>query len=244
MVAVGKWTVDMATPKAESTTDEETFPRIDLARHRVTSMHVSMLLSRHEDSTALLDDLLSEYPFLSVTKYQRSKKPHVLTEQVHRLPNDEGALLIEVIYSADEDIPEAPVPKVLRREGELLSHLAKVPLPASVSCRIDFRVDAVEPSESGTSFLLPMRLEWPSTSTGSPIDEIRGIRGIKWKFEGDDAELEYDFILDRPTNGPIFLSVDFGLNEPLTARTPDHALKCGTTVAAGLALPSYVPRSL
>lgn len=214
------------------TSIEEMFPRINLVREQALVVSVFCTFQWDDEVASLFDEILEEDRFISLRKYRAGKTDHVLTEFTSRFREGEGGsddLAVRIEYNIAA-VPDGSVPRELRREGQLLPRLATLPEPATLECHADFSFEIDEGAVGSMWFPLPTSIP-PVRGVELPVDEIRGIRGVKRRGEEDT---EYSFILDRPRNGPLFLSVDFQLRGRLSAHTLVEVLDHAKNVAKGL----------
>lgn len=209
------------------------FPRINLVRDHADRVVVSIVLPWTDDVPGIVSGLLTDDEFSSARKYRAGKTEHVVWESLvrrRRTGSEPDDLLVTVQYET-RYVPPGSVPKFFRRENELLSRLDYLPEPGAVACHVDLRFEVVSSTAGGMWFPLPASVPSAGQDIAPPVDEIRGIRGVKKR--GKDG-VDYSFTLDRPNNGPIFLSIDFELAGRLTPQTPGKALARAREIARGL----------
>lgn len=99
-------------------------------------------------------------------------------------------------------------------------------------CEVEF--DFPDSPSIRTVFPLPFVLN-TSSEFSVPLDEIRGIRGVKF---GDDGtqEISYNFIMDRPYNEDLWLLVKFNLSNVDPEMVPHEALARAKGIAASIVL--------
>jgi hypothetical protein len=203
-------------------------PRIDLVRANLEHFCFACFLDEAESFNDLLelesdlwDDDVEDVPgFASLTKYKRSSAAHLIAESVYR-DEDEGKLAVRIAYDVetkDHPLPSGRVPKLLRHEGAVLSRLTEIGSPMVFHCHAQFLFLAPEGGPSvPTAFALPLR---PSGDESEAVfDEIRGVRGVKFHSEQRGKYL-YTFILDRPENREVLLTIRFVVEGIASVNTP------------------------
>jgi hypothetical protein len=94
-------------------------------------------------------------------------------------------------------------------------------------CRAEFEY----PNGNDYSTVFPLPFELDTTGEIAwPIDEIRGIRGLK-REPGSSGPPAYNFTLDRRADESIWLLLTFDLPAGPVEDAPDQALKIATQIA-------------
>lgn len=221
------------------------FVRLNLVQAHATRVVFSYLFGKggNEQGAEELSDLLENEGFTSFTKYRRSSKDHMLFESVNQSNPGRGPF-VYVVYDASDGVPSGPLPKDASREGILLERLEKSNRSYNLACDAVFHFDEDTVETSGLWFPLPLSLP-VGGGDGTIVTEIRGIRGVRRLGSGEgqehredeDAEgVSYSFILDRPTNRDLFLSVDFPLVTTVSRDTPADILAKARTIVRELGL--------
>jgi hypothetical protein len=215
------------------TTPPLRLPRINLLRKNIERISFIIEIPWLEEAQSHFNDLLRVLPtdfaelqsepaqsraeskelpsrdFFSFTKYRRDSQNHVIEEIAeYEKSEDKEHLRLTISYTTEEEFPPGPVPKVFRKEGEIYGRLFQLSglLAIDVHCYLVFPANTED--ELLTVFPLPTRLAGQSEE--SLVDEIRGVRGVKLGRDGQRM-VEYRFILDRPTNRDVYVSLEFSV---------------------------------
>ncbi len=223
-------------------TDRELFPKINLAAKNATYLGLRVLLDWTDQVAEAFGDLLHDNQWFAIRKYSIARQEHARIEHLYRgedpgNPEPNGPLHVGLYYQTSDRLPPGKVPKSLRGEGEILSRLSRLNTPTNSTAHVDFQFEHDEGMARSLWFPLPIPTPTSFSSTAAPVDEIRGIRGVKKRDEGVD-DLRYWFILDRPTNQEITLSVELFLAAPLSAEAPQLAFREAVDLARRLGLRS------
>lgn len=218
------------------TAEQRDLPKLNLVRRQATHLSLACNIPWNAAVESAFGDALDEDgDALAVRKYSASKTPHILSEYL-RKSDDLARLVVSISYDAGSSVPATAVPKELQGELELIDRFKRLEDSYETHCHVDFRFGSSDETGGGAWFPLPTPTSAPGREAPSPVDEIRGIRGVKL-VEGSD-ELEYDFVLDRPLNRDISLSVTFDLIVAVDRGTPQAVLDRASGVAARLGLSS------
>lgn len=219
------------------TSKQSSFPRLDLAKNHIDTLTFSCFLTVHSETTPRIDlsDLLEAGRFFSVTPYSRGKVRHVIVESVDAA-NPELGPFVWVRYETRSDLPGRLPPKIYRHEGKLVQRFNDVSQEFTMSCQVDFSIAADLAERSASWFPLPVTLSDLSPEISSPISEIRGIHGYKLKSDqtNESEQVDYSFILDRPRNQDVYLSIEFSLTSTINNNVPQVILERALSIAKTL----------
>lgn len=209
---VSPWQMEVHLNMANSTTP---FEKVDLVKSFADRVSVSVWLPRDNEAAEMIVAILGpDRSLVQRARYRRSRTDHFVT-QFFMISPDDDSILVSVDYdrdpgplyalSKDPDVPWSPV----------LNQVVGIET-TSVRRQVNMAFENTNEFEN-LFFLLPV----PFPSDGPidwPLDEIRGIRGVKLQQDEDgDSKEDYSFVLDRPSNDDLYLSLQF-LNE---TRLPD-----------------------
>lgn len=216
-------------------------PRLDLLGHGASSLTFHCRLPSSNSVRGLFSDLLEEdQDVLSLSTYVKNSSPYLVTERFESGEPDPEGFFAYVEYELLGALPSEPPPEEVRREGVVFERLRAMAEPIRLHCHVAFEFSPEDPPRVITAFPLP----WPFPERDdSPIDEIRGIRGVKYLGEGA-SRTQYSFIMDRPSNQTVYLTVTFFRTASVTARTLGGILRSATNVADRLVRKAPVQRSV
>ena len=231
-------------------------PRINLRKANLTKLSISARLPWDENTRAIFGDLLvsnipgqlravgvqyfdeqgdevtSGFVLLSAAKYRRNGQDHAVTEtaRLGHLGSYE-TLNVQITYTSNSEIPQGKVPEMLRRERELVVRLLRFEDPLLFEVRGEFSFPAKTEEDLLTVFPLPTRLT--AENDARVFDEIRGIRGVK--LSQDNKQLiEYQFVLDRPSNRNVYITINFSIESVMTEALFSDALARSISLARNL----------
>lgn len=187
----------------------------------------------------------NEMPFfgrLGVWTYVSNGNNHVVSEFVS-IENVEDTLqtVHAQIRITGAGPKKAAAPASLRTDRKLVEILVESEsehvYDVNVRFTFDFDENTTDPSLSGHFFPLPAKIPTRGRDD-APITEIRGIRGAKLKptaVSTGASDYLYQFILDRPDNESISLSVLLDLEGALDSAISESC-RTGISVAESLGL--------
>lgn len=206
-------------------------PRLDLLGRGASSLAFHCRLPNSDRVRELFLDTLDEgQEVLSFSTYVKDSVPYLVTERFEFAEPVSEGYLAYVEYTLLDALPSEPPPEEYRREGLVFAHLSSMGEPIRLRCHVSFEFLPGDSSQVITAFPLPFPL---SRRDDSPIDEIRGVRGVKSIGEGA-SRTQYSFIMDRPSNQTVYLTVTFFRTTIVTARALGGVLRSGSNVAARL----------
>ena len=211
--------------------DEASFPKLNLTGQDVSHLDLTCSLAWEGEVEEVFRDVLEGRRLLAATKYRAGNARHLITQELLSMDADSPRLLVSVSYETGEFVPDSPVPKELRGDIGLVDRMGQLALPYTVRCHVHFEIRESDVTDRGMWFPLP----FPTRGgEDGPIDEIRGVRGVKKMPSSDD--LAYSFILDRPTNADVDLVLNFSLEGKLDYEAPSRALDRAIDVTGRLGL--------
>jgi hypothetical protein len=215
------------------------FPRINLPRLRIVELRFSAVIQIAPDPERfpILAALQEGGQFAAFTAYSREKRRHLIGELAYALPNQPGNRFVQVVYDASSSVPEGKVPRELAASGALLTELEATAEVTTVTCHVDFHVPFDVGAPTGLAIGLPIPIS-PADDGTWPITELRGVRGVKLTSGtgGKASTPEYSFILDRPENDDVFLSLDFQVDRAINRQTPEHVVARATSIGRSLGI--------
>jgi hypothetical protein len=170
--------------------------------------------------------------YYSVLPYSRGKVPHLRHEAIFQPAVGDDKVNVSLRYDATGKWPSGPVPKGLQRSAEFLERLLTIQSVGPVRCQAEFRYSV----SSNIDTVIPLPFDFGAPGDPSqPIDEIRGIRGVKHP-DGSAQRPGYNFILERSGDEGIRLWLGFELPAGPVELTPEKALSIANDVAGKLVL--------
>ena len=209
--------------------DRERFSRLDLAKRRATSLTFSALYPWNDQ----LGDLfgVSDEPGFQMvrTSYTLRGQRYNLSISVLRFEREERrSLFLSANYqppaSEDEAYHRDPT-----AETNLVKAIESLNENAYTSCTVQFALDAIE--EDRLWFPLPSRVG--GTEQSRELFEIRGVRGAK--IPSQDDQESFQFILDRPEGGTVYLRAEFAMMTRLLPSLGNQILDRASEIATRLA---------
>lgn len=213
----------MATARALISNE---WPRLDLAKHHVSSLRMQWSLPLPPEFDPIFADLLDdEGGFMSFLSYSKGKVPHARSELVFRDP-EQQKLTVNLRYDAGDERFRDRTLFSKRQKSDALDRLIQVDFRGDIQCsaQLEYPNDA----DLVTVFPLPF-VASPSAEIELPFDEIRGIRGVK--LATSDGNAGYNFILDRASNEEFSVGVNFELTGSLANSVPAVALSTAVSIA-------------
>ena len=206
-------------------------PRLDLPRSRASRMYVFGVRPLDAVLEMALAALLGQEPmFTSGRTYSRSRTKHLLMVVAGpRERNTSRLFTFGIHYDARNDVNELDVPRLDNKEPEFLEFALSYQEPWTFQCNIEFEFSDVD--ENTLWFPLPSRIGGTLDSPESFL--LTGVRAVRL---GDDeaAKPEYNFTLDRRSDGRVFLDLYFPANEIFSRELPSILLERGVTIARQL----------
>lgn len=219
----------MATARAFAAPE---WPRLDLAKHNVTSLVLRWSVPWTSDVEATLGGLLDEDgDFIRLRSYSKNKVRHYRSEMAFRFPEDNN-LVVVLRYGSDRDRPPETMFKTFGRRGSILERLMTTRPDEEIQCSAD--LEYPRNADYFTAFPLPFVMS-PTEGFNLPYDEIRGIRGVKFD-ESDNDDSGYNFILDRHRKEDIDLALIFSLANCPADAAPDQALARSVAISEKLVM--------
>ena len=198
------------------------FPRLNLGGSRATELVMQAEYEWNEARATLLEGRLTPLPppsaatgFASFTGYtarDEAKTKHSIVALLGRPEGVTDALMLYVAYTPSEAPGRSSAPS-LRRERDFLEVAESLGAPRWLSASVDYRFS--DKTEKDLWFPLPAPL---SGKTARTTIEVRGIRGAM--IPADEVNPSYTFILDRPANKDVYLSIRFDLSGPFSVDMP------------------------
>jgi hypothetical protein len=155
----------------------------------------------------------NEPGWFSINVYSINRVRHMVREMMLVNPDRTEATL-SIQYVAGERVPETKPPKNLTKSASLLDILEREEqaLFFSIRTEIESYKEETESVVGSDAMVFPLPSDVSvSEDSQSPIDQIRGIRGVKFQ-KGSRDEVAYSFLLDRPENEEVSLSLMFDLS--------------------------------
>lgn len=196
------------------------FPRLSLARSGATHLAIFGTYASTEERLALLPERPKRTPegrtglaVFSFPKYKTrgaASASYIIAATSHS-DDDSREIHVSISYRIS---PEGARSRRLVGvpEGELLEIVQALGAPDEVGGLVTFQFDNREPNQLW--FPLPVSLAGKSPED---VIEVRGVRGTK--LGAQDAEPEYEFILDRPEHERVILQIELNLEGTITAES-------------------------
>lgn len=207
-----------------------TLAKPNLAKIRIDDLSVYVTLPASNDIGRRITDIVGNRLILfQFWTYSTGKNRHAVSEEVRLIRNPGGDVeLIEckIFYNAEPDtFPPEEIMSRLKAQTKIVDLLCEDENSLDFSTRTTFTIPCgTDEKEFSSShfFILPVTL--PSgANPRAPITQIRGIRGSKAAPEVTEdipsGEL-YQFLLDRPENEDIYLTVNLERTMPFASLIP------------------------
>lgn len=194
------------------------FPKFNLVKNNTDRVSVSVWLPRgNEAAEGIAASIGSRQTKVQIAQYRRSKTEHYVTQFFLLQPDEtDEYVMVDVKY----DLEPSPFHASQRFAEKALAPFLEELLdaqPSMVHRNISMFFDSEDDFEG---LFFPLPVAYPDDDSEPwPLDELRGIRGVKLKNRDAEAIEDFSFILDRPFNNRLYLTVHF-LNETRLPASP------------------------
>lgn len=217
--------------------------KINIAKEKIQTVGVSGWFSKESRVADLFSAWASDQGFYMQTRtYRRDHTPHWMEERAFASPDSEDRhIFYSLEYTLSSPFQSHVLPDVFTKGSFLFDSIKDLAING-LSGNVEMRFDESDSELESLFFPLPIPYERPiEVGNQWPMDELRGIRGIR--YHEDTKQVAYNFILERPLNQTIYLSLDLQNFESHTLTgSIDHAISEATTIALNMGLPCRIQR--